>query len=144
MDILELIPQRAPIVMVDSFLGIEDGVSYTGFEVREDNLFIEDGRMTECGLIEHIAQSAAARVGYLFRSKGEDVPIGYIGSVNRFAVHSLPSVGDVLRTSVEVIQEVMGISLVEAHCKVGENEIAECRMKIFLDSSQTAQIHENQ
>jgi predicted hotdog family 3-hydroxylacyl-ACP dehydratase len=133
MDILELIPQRPPIVMVDNFLSLEEGISYTDFTIREDNVFLDGGKMTECGLIEHIAQSAAARVGYIFRSQGEDVPLGYIGSVNKMTVKSLPSLGDTVRTSIVVIQEVMGISLVEAHTWIGDEEIADCKMKIFLD-----------
>ena len=133
MDILELIPQRAPIVMVDKFLGIEDGVSYTQFDVLEDNIMVEEGVLSECGLIEHIAQSAAARVGYIFKSQNQNIPIGYIGSVNKFSVESLPAVGRQIKTEVKVLQEVGGISLIEAVCKVADEVIANCRMKIFLD-----------
>ena len=64
-EILGLIPQRAPIVMVDRFLGLEDGISTTCLEVRADNIFCNDGCLNECGVIEHIAQSAAARVGHI-------------------------------------------------------------------------------
>ena len=135
MDILELIPQRAPIVMVDKFLGIKEGVSYTQFDVREDNIMVEEGVLSECGLIEHIAQSAAARVGYIFRSQNQNVPIGYIGSVNKFSVESLPPVGSQINTEVTVLQEVGGISLIEAVCKVADEVIAGCRMKIFLDTN---------
>ena len=132
--ILELIPQRAPIVMVDEFAGIENGISVTRFEIREDNLFVQsDLRMSECGIIEHIAQSAAAIVGFLYREKGEEVPVGYIGSVNKFSIAELPLVGSVLITSVSIIQEIMNISMIEAICRVADREIASCRMKIFLD-----------
>ena len=100
MEILDLIPQRAPIVMVDRFLGIEDGISRTELYVREDNIFVKDSHLTECGLIEHIAQSAAARVGYVFRSEGQEVPVGYIGSVNKFSIDMLPAIGNVISTEV--------------------------------------------
>ena len=36
--ILNLIPQRPPIVMVDSFFGIEKNHSYSGLTVTADNL----------------------------------------------------------------------------------------------------------
>ena len=119
--------------MVDKFLGIEDGVSYTQFDVLEDNIMVEEGVLSECGLIEHIAQSAAARVGYIFKSQNQNIPIGYIGSVNKFSVESLPAVGRQIKTEVKVLQEVGGISLIEAVCKVADEVIANCRMKIFLD-----------
>ena len=135
MNILDLIPQRAPIVMVDKFLGIEDGVSHTEFNVQNDNIMVENGVLSECGLIEHIAQSAAARVGYIFKSESKDIPIGYIGSVNKFSIDTLPPVGSVINTEVKVLQEVGGISLIEAVCKIAGEYIAGCRMKIFLDTN---------
>ncbi len=129
----ELIPQRVPIVMVDRLTSIEEGVSYTELEVRADNLFVERGVLSECGLIEHIAQSAAARIGYLFRTRGEAVPIGYIGSVNQFALGRLPRVGKRLTTSIRVLQEVYQVSLVEAEVRSGEEVVASSHMKIFLE-----------
>ena len=48
--ILELIPQRPPIVMVDEFLGLEDNISRTCFTVRKNNIFV-DNDFSECGLI---------------------------------------------------------------------------------------------
>ncbi len=132
-SIEELIPQRVPIVMVDRLTSIEEGVSYTELEVRADNLFVERGVLSECGLIEHIAQSAAARIGYLFRMRGEAVPIGYIGSVNQFALGRLPRVGERFTTSIRVLQEVYQVSLVEAEVRSGDEVVASSRMKIFLE-----------
>lgn len=132
-SIEELIPQRAPIVMVDRLTSIEEGVSYTELEVRADNLFVERGVLSECGLIEHIAQSAAARIGYLFRMRGEAVPIGYIGSVNQFTLGRLPRVGERLTTSIRVMQEVYQVSLVEAEVRSDDEVVASSRMKIFLE-----------
>ena len=134
-NILDLIPQRAPIVMVDEFLGMEDNMSRTRSTIHKDNIFVDDDRLSECGLIEHIAQSAAARVGYIFSTKNLPIPIGYIGSVNNFVVSSRPAVGDTVTTTIEIIQEVFSITLIEAHCYVDGVEIATCRMKIFLEDN---------
>ena len=70
--ILNLIPQRPPIVMVDSFFGFEENRSYSGLTVTTDNLFCEAGRLQEPGIIEHIAQSAAARIGFIYTRQGEN------------------------------------------------------------------------
>ena len=78
-NILDLIPQRAPIVMVDELLDVYGIVSRSRFTIREENIFVDNGILSECGLIEHIAQSAAERVGYIFKSKNQPIPIGYIG-----------------------------------------------------------------
>lgn len=135
-NILALIPQRAPIVMVDEFVGIEDNVSRTRFAVYNENIFVDDDSLSECGLIEHIAQSAAARVGYIFTSNNKPIPLGYIGSVNDFKLIENPRVGQTIETTIEVIQEVFGITLIAAKCSVEGEEIASCRMKIFLDTNE--------
>ena len=134
--ILDLIPQRAPIVMVDEFLGIDDNISKTRLAVKDDNIFVDDGKLSECGLIEHIAQSAAARVGYVFKTNNQEIPIGYIGSVNNFELKEFPKVGEVISTEIEIIQEVFNITLIQAKCYINDVEIASCKMKIFLDNNE--------
>jgi 3-hydroxymyristoyl/3-hydroxydecanoyl-(acyl carrier protein) dehydratase len=131
-NILELIPQREPMVMVDEFLGMGEAVSKTRFTVREDNLFVDNGQLSECGLIEHIAQSAAARIGYIFKSKNEPVPIGYIGSVNDFIFSRAVKPGETIETTVKVLQEVLNITLIEARCYINDKEVASSKMKIFI------------
>lgn len=135
-NILDLIPQRAPIVMVDEFLGIDKNVSRTRFTVYNDNIFVNNGEFSECGLIEHIAQSAAARVGYIFKSKNLPIPIGYIGSINNFVIYQNPKVGEAINTTIEIIQEVFNITLIQAYCHIDGKEIASCRMKIFLENNE--------
>lgn len=135
-NILDLIPQRAPIVMVDEFLGIDNNVSRTRFTVYNDNIFVSNGEFSECGLIEHIAQSAAARVGYIFKSKNLPIPIGYIGSINNFVIYQNPKVGEAINTTIEIIQEVFNITLIQAYCHIDGKEIASCRMKIFLENNE--------
>lgn len=130
--ITDLIPQRAPIVMVDEFLSYDGERSTTALTVREDNIFVDGGRMSECGLIEHVAQSAAARVGWECREKGVGVPLGFIGSVNRFTAERLPLVGERIVTTVEVVQQVFAITLIQAECRIGDETVAQGRMKIFI------------
>lgn len=136
-NILDLIPQRAPIVMVDEFLGIDNNVSRTRFTVYNDNIFVNNGEFSECGLIEHIAQSAAARVGYIFKSKNLPIPIGYIGAINNFVIYQNPKVGETINTTIEIIQEVFNITLIQAYCHIDGKEIASCRMKIFLENNES-------
>ena len=131
-DILALIPQRPPVVMVDAFYGIEGGVSHSGLTVTDSNIFCSDNCLREPGIIEHIAQSAAARAGYIFTQKGEDVPLGFIGSIDKLTIESLPPVGSQLHTYITVMQEVGAVSLVSAQTKSNDDVVAACRMKIFL------------
>ena len=131
-NILDLIPQRPPIVMVDKFYGIDEANSYTGLTITLDNIFIENGKFKEPGIIEHIAQSAAARIGYICQQTNIPVPLGFIGSVDKLTIHSLPLVGKELYTEIKIIQEVAEITLIGAIVKSEDSLVAECRMKIFL------------
>ena len=53
----ELLPQRPPFVMIDRLLSSDAVYSVTELEVRDDNIFVEDERLTASGLIENIAQT---------------------------------------------------------------------------------------
>ena len=128
----QLIPQRPPIIMVDRFYGIEEEISYSGLAVNPDNLFCETGRLQESGIIEHIAQSAAARIGFIYKQKNQPVPLGFIGSVEKMKIAQLPPIGARLYTEIAIIQEVFDITLISAQVKTEKQLIAECRMKIFL------------
>ncbi len=131
-EILNLIPQRPPIVMVDKFYGIENDSSYTGLKVTTENIFTENDSFKEPGIIEHIAQSAAARIGYICQQNQQPVPLGFIGSVDKLTIHDLPKINDELYTEIKIIQEVEDITLIGAIVKKDEKLIAECRMKILL------------
>ncbi|MDR0660427.1 MAG: hydroxymyristoyl-ACP dehydratase [Prevotellaceae bacterium] len=131
-EILQLIPQRPPMVMVDKFHGVNGDFSYSGLTIQPENIFCQTGYFAEVGLIEHIAQSAAARVGYIYTQKGESVPLGFIGSVDKFKLHKLPQVGNELYTEIQVMQEIGDITLISAKTRVAEELVAECKMKIFL------------
>lgn len=122
--ILGLIPQRPPIVMVDSFFGIEENCSYSGLTITSDNIFCEAGKLQEPGVIEHIAQSAAARIGFIYTRQGAQVPLGFIGSVDKLKIYNLPEVGIKLFTEITVVQEVFDITLVSAKLYAGEELIA--------------------
>ncbi|OKZ54435.1 MAG: hydroxymyristoyl-ACP dehydratase [Phocaeicola vulgatus] len=116
-ELFRLIPQRPPMVMIDRFYGIEENTSWSGLTVTTDNLFCRDGVLQETGIIEHIAQSAAARVGYIYMLRKEPVPLGFIGSVEKMKL---------------IVQEVFDITLITAEVKENDELLAECRMKIYL------------
>jgi len=131
-ELFSLIPQRPPMVMIDSFYGIRDEVSCSGLTILADCLFCSEGLLDECGLIEHIAQSAAARVGYLYTSRNEDVPVGFIGSVDQLSILRLPEVGETLHTQIRIVQEVFDITLISAEVEADGEPVASGKMKIFL------------
>lgn len=128
----ELIPQRPPFVMIDRLLSSDAVYSVTELEVRNDNIFVEDERLTASGLIENIAQTCAARIGYINLNNGGTVKIGVIGSISNLNVTRTPKVGERLTTTIQLLEEVFNVTMVLASIKIGEEEIVSANMKIAL------------
>lgn len=131
-DILELLPQRRPFVMIDSLLYCDMAVTRTSLEVREDNIFNDGGHLSTAGICENIAQTCAARLGYLSLSSGQPVRLGFIGAISNMQVSRTPRTGEVLVTEINVLQEVFNITLVHAVVRSGDEVIAETDLKIAL------------
>jgi predicted hotdog family 3-hydroxylacyl-ACP dehydratase len=134
-EILKLIPQQTPMVMVDKLVSCCDGKTVSDFMVDEENIFCENGVFTEPGLIENIAQTAAAGVGYqIFSAHAKDakIPIGYIGAIKNLKIHFLPPVGQEIQTEVQVEHQVMNATIITGKILSGNKLAVECEMKIFL------------
>lgn len=132
-DILELLPQRPPFVMVDTLLHYDDVKCVTSLLVKEDNIFVENGHLSSSGLIENIAQTCAARMGYInhFLNK-ETIKLGFIGAIKNLKIESLPKVNDTIRTSIEIVEEVFQMTLVNAVIELDNKVIVSAEMKIAL------------
>lgn len=132
--IRSLLPQRDPFVAVDCLVHYDDREVVTETLVRADSLFTEDGRMTAAGLMENIAQTCAARIGFrtLYVLGLDKVDIGVIGALRNMEIHALPLAGQTLTTRVTVKEEAFGITLVEASVTSEGRTLAEGEMKIAL------------
>lgn len=129
---MTLLPQRPPMVMVDRLLHCDPVVTQTELTVREDNIMVDGGLMSACGLIENIAQTCAARMGYINLSNGKEVRVGVIGALRDMEIHSLPKVGDRIETRIEVSDEVFGMTLAQAESRCGDTLLASGTIKIAL------------
>jgi len=130
----DLIPQKFPFVMVDKLYSFSQDQLVAGLHVSEANIFTVDGTFRESGLIEHMAQSVALHTGYQFFLKQEAAPTGYIGSVSALTISDLPKNGDEIVTTVAILQEFGGITMVEISSSVNGSEIARGQMKTVIAS----------
>ena len=96
--IIELIPQRHPFVMIDKLFFSDAEKTISGFEIKSDCILCANGTLSEGGLVENIAQTAAAGVGYIFKKentlknlKGKIALLG--GKLEKIA--KLKHVGDI-------------------------------------------------
>ena len=133
-DVLALLPQRPPFVMIDQLIHFDEVVTTTRMTVRADNLFIEEGGvLNPCALVENIAQTCAARMGYINQYiYKERVRLGFIGSIRNLQILRPVHVGETLTTSIEVVEEVMQLTLVNAKVMAGDDAVVTAEMKIAL------------
>jgi len=127
-----LIPQKFPFVMVGEVSEYSENHVISGFTIKEDNIFVHDGIFQASGLIEHQAQSVALHTGYKYFLLGKEAPTGYIGAIKSLETDALPKVGDHLITEATILNEMLGVTLVEIVTKVNETVIAKSQMKTVV------------
>lgn len=130
--ILPPIPQKAPFVMIDKLVHTDETSSRSTFLIREDNILVEDGEFGECGMVENIAQTAAARAGYIAHKLDGPVLTGYIGAVKNLEVFGLPEINDTLETEIVIDNQVFDVTLISASVKCRDKVLAKCQMKVFI------------
>lgn len=132
-NVLDLLPQQPPFVFIDRLTDCTAESTVTRLTVRDDHPFVASGRLQAPGLLENIAQTCAARIGYLNKCNCREIKIGVIGAVRNLKFLRLPAVGETLTTRIEVTSEVMALTLVEASIRDKEKKlIATCEMKIAV------------
>ena len=130
-DIIKYIPQRWPMVMIDDLAEASETHAVTGFDILPDNIFIRSGSLAEPGLVENIAQTAAAQVGFICMQKDIPVPIGYIAAIRDLKIFKLPAENTHITTTVTVKNQVLDITLVEGEIKQHDRVLCSCEMRIF-------------
>ena len=111
----------------------DDRRTRTETTISADNIFVDDGLFSASGLIENIAQTCAARVGFVnkyIQKKG--IQIGFIGAIRNLVVFRLPKVGETITTTVDVVEEVFGMTLAHAQITCGEDVLVTTDIKIAL------------
>lgn len=130
--IKQLIPQRSPMIMVDALLGYDSTSALVGFTITKKNIFVQGGRLSASGLIEHMAQSVALHKGYAYYLNNQPAPMGYIGAIKQIEIYQLPEIGTVLKTHINIIQEFLEVTLVRIETYLEGTCICQGEMKTVL------------
>lgn len=130
--IFEYIPQRDPICLVHTIYESTTESVKTGFNVEQGHLLVSNGHLTEAGIIENLAQSAAAHAGFLARKQNMAPKVGFIGNIKDLQIYELPAVNTEVITEVKIKAFVMNVTLVTASSTCNGKPVALCEMKIFL------------
>jgi predicted hotdog family 3-hydroxylacyl-ACP dehydratase len=132
-DIHELLPQQEPFVMVGLLVHFDMTRTVTETTIGSENMFVENGQMTASGLIENIAQTCAARIGFVNKYiYHRGIQVGVIGAVKNLNVAGLPEAGRTIVTTVDVIQEVLGMTLASATVVCDGETLVTTQIKIAV------------
>lgn len=131
-DIKRLIPQREPFMMIDECEAVDENTAHTRLTVLSENYFIlPDQTMAESGLVEHIAQSAAALVGY--QSLADNHPrIGLIGEIKHFECIRRPMLNETIDTTIQFGFSFGNVTIAQGECRINGETIAKANLKIFM------------
>jgi len=141
-DIKNYLPHRAPFLMVDMIHKMDDAMVETSFEIKTDNIFIDNGFFAAAGLIENAAQTCSAIVakGYYVDENNVDKEavdvIGFISAIKKLQVFSLPKSGTQITTIATLVSNFVTdeYSLCTMNCKTfdGETLLLDGEINLFI------------
>ena len=132
-DIHTLLPQQEPFVMIDRLLHFDMKAVMTTFGIRQENMFVVRGTFSACGMLETVAQTCAARIGYINKYiLGKGIQPGVIGAIRNTEILGLPKVGDNITTEIVIQEEALGMSLATATIRLRDNILATTEIKIAI------------
>ncbi len=116
--------------MIDKLLECDEKKAVTSFCIAPDNVMVSDCEFTEGGLMENVAQTAAAGAAYNTRDSDDRIG-GYIVQVKNFEIFALPKVNDMLTTTVEKVGRMFDMSMILGTVSCNNVLLAKCEMSIF-------------
>jgi predicted hotdog family 3-hydroxylacyl-ACP dehydratase len=132
-DIKTLLPQGDTFLFVDALVSADTISCTTEFTIKPEGLFVENGQLLESGIIENMAQTCAAQIGYLNSFLlDEEVQKGFIGAIRNLNIYNSPRVNEKIQTNLVVVADVMGVKLVNLEMHSNRCKFADCEMKISL------------
>ena len=132
-DVHTLLPQQEPFVMIDKMEHFDMQSVVTSTTINESNIFVENQHMSASGLTENIAQTCAARIGYINKYiLKKAIQIGFVGAIKILCINELPKIGDRIFTKVQVMEEVFGVILANAEICLENKVIVSTEIKIAI------------
>ena len=131
-NIQDLLPQQPPFIMIDRMVSLNDMTITTEFEIREDNIFVDEGHLLASGIIENIAQTCAAGIGYKHKCSTGLHKTGVIGALNNFNINRLPRKGEKITTIVTFVGEVFQMTMFDAIVKTGDENLAAASIRTAI------------
>ncbi|EPE9896787.1 ABC transporter permease [Flavobacterium psychrophilum] len=121
----------------------------TIFEIKSDNIFIQNNTFIEAGLIENAAQTCSSIVAkdYFVDENNEDKSgvdvVGFISAIKSLKIHKLPEVGSTIKTISTLVSKFVtdDYSLCTMSCQTFNNEelLLEGEINLFIQENHSKQ-----
>jgi predicted hotdog family 3-hydroxylacyl-ACP dehydratase len=119
--------------MIDKLIAFPADASTTETMVSANNIFVDNGYFSASCMMENIAHTCAARVGFYNKYVlHNEVQIGFIGAIRNYMIHELPAVGTVIHTKVDIIQDIFGMTLANATIVSGDKVFVTAEVKLSV------------
>ncbi len=135
------------MVMVDKVLTVDGLKTETTFLISPTCLFVEDGTLSEMGMLENLAQTSFIFLNYFFIKPNEALwnkekdNLGVISTILDLEVFILPKVGDQLTTCTQTelvfTSDFLKICNIEGHVSVNGEIALSATMKMLLQTENT-------
>ena len=141
LDISKFLPHRAPFLMVDNVLSIDDEHVTTSFRIKEDCIFNNEEVFNEVGLIENAAQTCSSIVGKSFFGEDDlegtgNSLIGFISTIKKVVIHSCPTIGQTIITNAKLKSRFdsddYSICILDCSISVENKELLSCEINLFI------------
>ncbi len=131
------LPQKHPFIFIEKMSDVDRNKCRGELTIKEDNVLVNDGYFIESGILENIAQTCAAHIGYveIHIRKNPHIRIGMVAQIKEMEVYRYPKVGESISTTVEEIENYGDLSIYKATVINSDKEtevMAEGEIRVVL------------
>tara|TARA_B110000971_G_scaffold183418_1_gene190809 strand:- start:352 stop:765 length:414 start_codon:yes stop_codon:yes gene_type:complete len=130
-EILNYIPQRDPIIMVNALVSVSQKNIETMVTVVPNNMFVINKHIVSSyGVLEHIAQSYALAHSYINKDSG----IGLIGRVKNLKVEMNAEILKPIKSTITILHDMGSTVLIKANAEQENKNILSCEMYLHFNN----------
>ena len=133
------------MLMVDMILVMDEEKVETVFEIKENNIFVQNNLFIEAGLIENAAQTCSSIVAkdYFVDADNKDKVdvdvVGFISAIKTLKIHKLPTIGTTIKTISVLVSKFVtdDYSLCTMSCQTFNNQelLLEGEINLFIQEN---------
>lgn len=121
------LPQQPPYKMIDKVIHYDIQNIRCSYKITDSNPLVENSYLTSEGMIECMAQVAAAKASI----ESEESGIGYLVLIRSFECNRKVVTGETIEPELKILHDVHPFKIFEAAIWLGDNKIAAGEIRTF-------------